>query len=307
MMKIKKNCPVIRSIKNFSEPLFNSFSQIMLQENALTGFLFLAGLYVGHWYFGLAALLAVVSGVLTAVLLRFPKAEIKAGLYGFSAALTGVALLVLFEARPFLWLLVIIGGVLSSLLQRLFIVLKIPAFTFPFIVVSWFLVLFIRNFTDIMPSSAVAGMSENGLLDWLLTSTNGFGQVIFQGSALPGTMFFVAVFFNNPVAALFGLAASSLGAAISLGLGQELNVVQTGLFGFNAVLTAIVFSGQTRKNVAQAFVGVILTIALHHLFLQCNFFEGVGGVFTFPFVVATWLMLWMIHLAGRIGKIKSLK
>lgn len=294
-------CPAFRRMKNFGEPLFNGFSQIMLQENVLTGFLFLAGLFVGHWHFGLASLLALVSGALTARVLRFPSAEIKAGLYGFSAALTGVALLVLFEAQPFLWLLVIIGGVLSSLLQRLFIVLKIPAFTFPFIVVSWFLVFFIRNFTDIMPSSAVVGMAENGLLDWLLTPTNGFGQVIFQGNALPGIMFFVAVFLNSPVAALFGLAASTLGAAISLGLGQELNAVQTGLFGFNAVLTAIVFSGQTRKNVAQAFVGVVLTIALHHLFLHSNIFERIGGVFTFPFVAATWLILWLTHWIQRIG------
>lgn len=71
--------------------LLKGIGQIMLQENSLTGLLFLIGIFYGSIIMGLAALLAAICGTVTAYLLKYDKTEITQGLYGFSAALVGVA------------------------------------------------------------------------------------------------------------------------------------------------------------------------------------------------------------------------
>lgn len=70
--------------------LLKGIGQIMLQENSLTGLLFLIGIFYGSIIMGLA-LLAAICGTVTAYLLKYDKTEITQGLYGFSAALVGVA------------------------------------------------------------------------------------------------------------------------------------------------------------------------------------------------------------------------
>lgn len=80
-----------------SNQVLNGISQIMLQQNRLCGILFLAGLFIGHWIYGLAALLAVLCGTMTARILKYDVKEIDFGLYGFSPALVGVVLVFLFK------------------------------------------------------------------------------------------------------------------------------------------------------------------------------------------------------------------
>lgn len=120
---------------------------------------------------------------------------------------------------------------------------KIPVFTFPFIIITWVLVFLLHQFTHIQPSDLISAEIVHTDYDDFLTCTNGFGEVIFQGGVLSGIIFFVAVFISSPVAALYGLTASILGAGLSQLNGEPIQEVHMGLFGFNAVLSAIVFSG----------------------------------------------------------------
>ena len=86
-----------------ADAVLRGFGQIMLQENRWTGLLFLIGLLISHWTFGLAALLACLSGTLIAKLLKLDYSNIQAGLYGFSASLVGIALVFLFESNIFIF------------------------------------------------------------------------------------------------------------------------------------------------------------------------------------------------------------
>lgn len=63
----------------------------MLQENTVTGFLFLIGIFYGSITMGAVTLLSTVSGIVTALLFKYDKNDIDKGLYGFNAALVGVA------------------------------------------------------------------------------------------------------------------------------------------------------------------------------------------------------------------------
>lgn len=275
----------------FIDQTLKGIGQIMLQENRWTGLLFIIGLFIGSWQYAAAAILAAAAGTAAAKLLKYNQQEIDAGLYGFSPALVGVVLVFLFDDVLIIWFLVIAGGILAAMIQHFFISKKIPAYTFPFILVAWAFIFLIRQYTEIPPSELLQIKFEPKQLDVFLAPTNGFGEVIFQASVLSGVIFFIAVFINSPVAALYGLAASLLGAVLSVVNGQPLEQINLGLFGFNAVLTAIVFAGTKKIDGLWVLSGAIITIVIHNLLIDHHILDVVGGVLTFPFVAGTWITL----------------
>ncbi|MBV8325671.1 urea transporter [Chryseobacterium sp.] len=275
----------------FIDNVLKGIGQIMLQENRWTGLLFLIGIFMGSWQCGVAVLLSTAAGTFTAMKLKYNRSEINAGLYGFSAALVGVALSFLFETGLLIWVLIILGGALAAVVQHFFIQKKIPVFTFPFIVITWILVFALHHFTHIPPSAMLSAEVVSTKYDDFLTCTNGFGEVIFQGGVLSGIIFFLAVFISSPVAALYGLAASILGAGLSQFNGEPVKEIHMGLFGFNAVLSAIVFSGVKKTDGLWVLIAVFLTIVIDDFLVDNHYLDAVGGVFTFPFVAGTWATL----------------
>ncbi|WKS95098.1 urea transporter [Riemerella columbina] len=280
----------------FVDKILKGMRQIILQENSLTGLLFIIGIFLGSWEMGIAAILATASGTLTAQFLKYDEEEIKQGLYGFSAALVGVALTFLFEATPLIWALVIIGGALAAVIQHFFFVKKIPVFTLPFILITWGLMFVLHKFTHIAPSQALSAAPPITDLDDFATSTNGFGEVIFQGGFISGVLFFIAVFINNPAAALYGLFASLLGASLSHHYGEPSETVHLGFFSFNVVLSAIVFAGWKKMDGLWVLVAVVSTWVLNIAFVETHILDDFGGVFTFPFVAGTWVTLLLKNL-----------
>lgn len=275
----------------FIDNVLKGIGQIMLQENRWTGLLFLIGIFMGSWQCGVAVLLSTAAGTFAAMKLKYAQSEINAGLYGFSAALVGVALSFLFQTTILIWALIVLGGALAAVIQHFFIQKKIPVFTFPFIVITWILVFALHHFTHIPPSAMLSSEVVPTKYDDFLTCTNGFGEVIFQGGVISGLIFFIAVFISSPVAALYGLAASILGAGLSQFNGEPIKEIHMGLFGFNAVLSAIVFSGVKRTDGLWVLIAVLLTIGIDDFLVDNNYLSAVGGVFTFPFVAGTWVTL----------------
>lgn len=275
----------------FLDNVLKGIGQIMLQENRWTGLLFLIGIFMGSWQCGVAVLLSTAAGTFTAMKLKYDQSEINAGLYGFSAALVGVALAFLFDTTILIWILIILGGALAAIVQHFFIQKKIPVFTFPFIVITWVLVFTLHHLTHIPPSALFSAEVISTKYDDFLTCTNGFGEVIFQGGIISGLIFFIAVFISSPIAALYGLAASILGAGLSQMNGEPIKEIHMGLFGFNAVLSAIVFSGFKKTDGLWVLIAVFLTIVIDDFLVDNHCLDAVGGVFTFPFVAGTWITL----------------
>lgn len=110
--------------------LLNGIGQIMLQNNPWTGLLFLAGIFCGSVPMGIAAIVSVGIGTSTAWLLQYDRDEIHEGLYGFSATLVGVALLCFFQSTIIIWAAVVVGSILATLIQHLFIQKKSPFIRF---------------------------------------------------------------------------------------------------------------------------------------------------------------------------------
>jgi len=259
--------------------ILNGLSQIMLQENQDTGLLFLVGIFLGSWKMGLAALLSVIIGTLTARIFRFDHAAREKGLYGFSAALTGVALMLFLQPVLMTWLLVVAGSVAATVVQHFFIKRNIPAFTLPFVLVTWLIIYLAPYFfQNIVQQQALPVVKQS----FYLFAVKGFGQVIFQDQLLCGLIFFIAVYISSPVAALYGLAGSLVGGLLAWCFSMPLQDISIGVFSFNAVLCSIALAGKTVRAGAWALLSVLLSVAISLLMYHYYIIP-----LTFPFVAAT--------------------
>ncbi|MDY0076478.1 MAG: urea transporter [Bacteroidales bacterium] len=271
---------------SFAIIVLKGIGQIMLQENAATGFLFLIGIFYGSFAMGAAALLATVSGTATALLLNYNKSETDKGLYGFSAALVGVAVMLFLKSVILSWVFVIIGASLATIVQHFFIKRNLPVFTLPFVLVTWLIILLARSyFTDILvePSAAVAST-----IDYFSFGFKGFGQVIFQDNLVAGLLFFVAVFISSPISALYGLTGGILSAIIAIQFVVPITDISIGLFSYNAVLCAIVFADTQVKAGIWALVSVLLSLFVSLFMAKFNMIP-----LTFPFVLAAFSTLFL--------------
>ena len=268
----------------FINIILRGLGQIMLQENSATGLLFLIGIFYGSISMGIAAILSVCCGTITAGILGYDKTEIEKGLYGFSAALVGVALILFFEPVFIVWIAIIVGPALATMLQHLFIIKKIPVFTLPFVLVTWTIIFLFQNFYPVAPSILLTATIP---VDYDFTfAFRGFGQVIFQSSVFAGIAFFIGVYISSPISALYGIAGAVLAAMLSAWFSAPFANVGMGLFSYNAVLCAIVFAGDKTKDGIWGFISVVLSVIISLTMFKYNLTQ-----LTFPFVAATCISL----------------
>lgn len=268
----------------------------MLQNNALTGLLFLAGICCGSYLMGIAAILATVTGTCTAWLFHYKEEEINSGLYGFSAALVGVALICFFQFTVIIWASIIVGSVLATILQHLFIIKKMPAFTFPFILVTWLFLVIVHYYPALVRLQPAATSTYAN--DYLALCSHGFGQVIFQDNIWAGILFSMGIFIHRPIAAIYATVSIALSAALAYWFKEPVQDIFMGLLSYNAVLCAITFAGKKVEDLIFGAIAVILSVLIMILMRHWSL-----PALTFPFVLATWIVL-MIKNAREIATLK---
>lgn len=278
----------------FINQSLKGLGQIMLQDNSLTGLLFLMGIFIGSVDMGIAVIISVCVATIAVRLFKFETSNINQGLYGFNAALIGVAIILFCKPTLFIWCCIFIGAILSALLQHLFIIKKITVFTLPFVLVTWAILFFIHHF---LPELTIVPSSANAFhkIDFGF-AFRGYGQVIFQDHLLAGVLFFIAVFINKPVAALYGLAGSVIAVFVSQPFSVPLENVNLGLVSYNAVLCAIVFAGGKTQDVIWVLFSVVLATVISQLMTTLPFPQ-----LTFPFVAASVATLFLKNNFKWIG------
>lgn len=271
------------SLKTLVLAVLKGIGQIMLQENSLTGLLFTIGIFWGSVNMGIAILLATTIGTLTAKLLRFDASETNSGLYGFSAGLVGVAFILFLKAQLIVWLAIGIGSILAAVMQHYSIKRNIPAFTLPFVLVTW-LALFIFSyfFPFLMPEAEPAIVNQ---VPFLAFPIRGYGQVIFQDGIVAGLLFFLGVLVASPTAAIYGLLGGAISGYAAYLIGLPMDSVAFGLFSFNAVLVSIVFAGKKAIDALWASIVVALSLLVSIGVISM----GIPQL-TFPFVLSALLM-----------------
>jgi urea transporter len=230
------------------------------------------------------------------MLLKYHQDEINNGLYGFSATLVGVALICFFKPGIIIWVAIVIGSALATILQHLFIVKKIPAFTFPFILVTWLLLYIFHYFPALtQPQPTSTGTYTN---NYPALFSRGFGQVIFQDNIWAGILFIIGIFINRPIAAIYAIVGIALSSTIACQLKEPVNDIYLGLLSYNAVLCAITFAGNKAEDFLLGLISVILSVLI---MIQMRYMNL--PALTFPFVLATWLAI-IIKMAKQTVQLK---
>lgn len=261
--------------------VFKGISQIMLQDNIITGIIFVIGIAYGRIDLAIGVVLASLIGLITAYLLKFDKEETEHGLYGFSASLVGVATLLFLKPHVITWCILILGSFLATVLQNFFIRKNIPAYTFPFVLITWLIIFFV-NIID--PSLLANGEPLTSIYyNKYLFSVKGYGQVIFQDSIISGILFFIAVMISSPISAIYGLFGGLISGLIAYYFVPFLEF-ENGLWSYNAVLCAIVFAKKDIENIFWAGISIMIALIVHFIMARYNIIA-----LTFPFVIASFI------------------
>lgn len=284
------------SFRSAANALLKGVGQIFLQENMRSGICIL--LVIGSTSISsmLHCILATLIGVLTAMALRYDHKEIERGLYGFNAALVGLAMLFFFEPSPLRLIMLALGSAASTPLAHLFNTrLGGKGYTFPFIAIVW-AILAVAPLLGLEPATASPPTYPDSL-SLLSTASFGFGQVVFLDTPLLlGLLLFIAVDMPSPLAGIFSIIGLAVGLLALALPGVEVWQVNAGLYGYNAVLSAIALAQPSPRGAVRVVAGAIVATLLQYAGLQLGL-----TTLTAPFVLSVWLVL----LAERCVSPKS--
>jgi urea transporter len=299
------------ALVQFVDACLRGTAQVVLQNNPLTGLLILVAIAWGAIQNGQArvfggALVGLVVGTATALALRVDGPSWRKGLFGFSPLLTGIAVPAFLDDRPLMWLYLVFGTaattVVTLALNAIFKRWDLTAFTFPFVLTTWVLLMAAYQFdrftvtTQLPPKLPGGGTAASGSFDWDLMPTflRGISQVFLIDSWISGLLILAALLINSRWSALFAVVGSVGATLLALWFGADGASLDKGLFGFNAVLTAIAVGAVLHRPgvlvTGYTFLGIALTLVVQ--MAMATFLAPYGiPVLTGPFNVATWLLL----------------
>ena len=258
----------------FIDAVLRGIGQVMFQNNAYAGLLFVGGILVNSPLFALGALIGAAVSTASAMVFGVDRCAVRAGLYGFNGALVGIALLFYLRPGPWSWACVVLAAagstVLMAALTQWLGHWKVPALTAPFVFGTLPLLLASRRWERLQatPMLPPAALPEALAVDGAMSAAtvvqglfNGIGQVFFQGSVASGLCFAVGLLIGSRSACVAALFGSLVGLLVAAGLGAAEPALRAGLYGFNSVLVAIALAGVfiaiDRFALAYALLGAI--------------------------------------------------
>jgi urea transporter len=297
----------------FFDANLRGIGQVMFQDNPVSGGLFLAAIAWGAFAAGtpevfLGGLIGVVVSTLVASLLRVPSEPLRSGLYGFNGFLVGLALATFIAPGPLLWAYVMLGAAVSVVVMaatvRVAASWEMPALTFPFVIVTWMLLLATYAFGglsgDALPTAAVIVPYEPITNpQWELGTFFGavmlsISQVFLKASVIASLLFLAGLAVNSVAASVAALAGAVLAVLTAHLLGAQSQLITGGLLGFSPVLTAValgvVFSKPGIRTAAYAALATVMTV-IAQAALNVALTPLAVPALTMPFVLVTWMFL----------------
>ncbi|MDR9799550.1 urea transporter [Bacillus paralicheniformis] len=280
-------------------------SQVILIENVMTGFLILIAITIFSYYLGIIALLSAIIGTLAGKLGAADEKIINEGLLGYNSVLTGMAL-ASFLTGPYMWLVALIGSALAAIFTAAMMHFtkrtEVPILTFPFVILTWFILLASYKLNRIKLSSALI---PQDLTHWELKTAggvnlvdgvfHGIGQVFFLNNTVSGILIFLAVFWAGRKLGLYAVIGNAVAIIIAFLLGGERSLITLGLYGYNAILTilavsAVFKSEHNRFAFLSGIISACLTVPITAGLSTYLLPYGLPAL-TMPFVLCSWLFL----------------
>jgi urea transporter len=300
------------SFLRFVDNVLRGVGQVMFQDNPLTGLLFLAAIGWGSYAAGvprvsIAGLVAVIVATLTAEWLHTDRAALNSGLYGYNAYLLGLALATFLAPGPLLWAYVVLGAAVSVIamlgIANAVQPWGVSALTFPFVLITWILLLATYGFSGLAGTALPAGRvvtafqpyeSSLNLADLAQGVLHSISQVFLKGNAISALLLLAGLAVNSLPAAAFALGGAILAVATAHILGAESQLITSGLLGFSPVLTVIalgtVFYRPSWRVAAYAALGTVFTVVAQAA-LNVALAPVAIPTLTAPFVLISWVFL----------------
>lgn len=296
---------------DFIKILFRGTGQVMFQNSAWTGLLFLIGIFWGAYGEGQGlvawgALVGVTVSTITGYLIGFPEKDGAQGLWGFNGVLVGCAFPTFLGSTIWMWLALILCAALTTWVRTGFNNVmapwKVNSFTFPFVFCTWMFLLAARAMHG-MPTThmaeptlpaAFSSFENIGFGHLIVYWLKGIAQVFLIDSWVTGLFFLVGLFLSSRWAALWAAIGSALALFVVLIFKASGADIAEGLYGYSPVLTAIalatVFYKPNWRSATWAILGILVTV-----FIQAGMYTMMAPVgiatLTGPFCIATWLFL----------------
>lgn len=274
----------------FIKSLLRGVGQVMFQNNALSGALMLAGIFCNSVTMGIFALAGTIVSTVTAKLAGYSSEDIDNGLYGFNGTLVGIGIPCFLAIDMRSVILMIAASALSSWVAHAFGRQKLlPGLTAPFVVITWGILLLSASVPALQPAATAASTPENTLLPMKAFSL-GFGQIMLQGnSIITGWLFLLGIAVNSRVMALRAAAACLTSLAFGLAPFADTNAVNSGLFGYNAILAFIAITDivvMSGAKHSKAIAALLFSFLYQYIGMKIGL-----TTLTVPFVLAVWTVV----------------
>jgi urea transporter len=280
-------------------------SQVILIENAITGLLILIAITIESYYLGIIALLSSIIGTLIGKFGGVAEQTINQGLLGYNSVLTGMAL-ASFLSGPYMWIIALVGSAVAAIFTATMLHFmqktEIPILTFPFIILTWFILLasyklkVIRLNPTLEPQNlAYWQLDISGEINVLQDIFNGIGQVFFLDNTISGIILSLAVFLGGKKLGFYAVIGNIVSILIAYFLGGEHTLIARGLYGYNAILTIIAVSAvfnheHNRFALLSGIIAACLTVPITAGLSTFLLPYGLPAL-TMPFVLCSWLIL----------------
>ncbi|WP_394523837.1 urea transporter [Staphylococcus xylosus] len=294
--------------------ILKNIAQVLLLDNAWTGLFILLGLFVGNWKVGLMALAASIIALLLAKRTNYSKEEINTGLAGFNPVLTAIALTLFLVPEWYSILIAFIAIVITmpigSAFREFFKPFGVPMLTMPYVFVSWIILLmsfqfkFVNADVNILPDTVQEIQFSGHSIHFINAFLSGFSEIFLLKSIMAGLLILIGIFIASRKAGLFAIVANLIGFTAVLVLGANHDQINDGLFGYNVILTVLALGVAFRTRIQRyvsIVLGILLTVVLHAGMTTLLTPFGLP-VFTLPFIIATWIMLF----AGNQMKVQQI-
>ena len=212
----------------------------------------------------------------------------------------------MFLSGPYDWIIALIGAAVTTILTAAIMHAmrntEIPILTFPFIILTWFVLLVSYRLKAIHLSPTLVPqdlsrweLNIEGELDWVEGAFHGIGQIFFLDNSFSGFLLFIAVFWAGWKLGVYAIIGNAAALLVAFVLGGEHTLIIEGLYGYNAILAmlavAIVFNmNRQRYSVLSGIIAACLTVPLAASISTWLLPYGLPAL-TMPFVLSTWIFL----------------
>ncbi|KNF07696.1 urea transporter [Gottschalkia purinilytica] len=292
------------SFNSFISACLKGISQIIFIDNAVLGVIILIAISIVNYKLGIVSLISSIIGTLVGHFGGGNKSLVNQGLFGYNSILTGLALS-LFLTGDVRWIMAIVGALFAAIftgaMMHFLKNLNIPVLTFPFVILTWLLLLADYQLNILKLTSELAPQdlshwklnikSTISLIDGLV---NGVGQVYFIDNIWPGILILIGVFWADWKLGFYSIIGSGIGFLTAYILGGEHALISLGAYGYNAVLTTLAVSAvfDVKNSLAKimgciaAIITVPITAGVHAFLLPYGL-----PTLSMPFVIVTWIFL----------------